>query len=235
MSRDTDRDSAALTGRDWWEWLSVDDRDLYREAGYLERQQLSSPSCLLVIDINQAFTGTRPLPIREAAEEFPTSCGQAAWDALPAIESLLHAYRAAGLPIVYTGRDQEAQTAIGQTATKRLGGAGTAQGVDFLPQVAPAGNEWVCRKARSSALYGTPLLPYLLRHDVRSVVLCGGLTSTCVRATATDAFSAGFQVLVVENGCFDRTRQQHLANLFDMNAKAGTVLRADEVIAQLPL
>ena len=235
MSIDTDRDSGALAGRDWWEWLPVDDRDLYREAGYLERQRFSSPSCLLVIDVNQAFTGTRPMPIREAAKEFPTSCGQAAWDALPAIESLLRTYRAIGLPVVYTGRDQEAQAAIRQTATKRVGGASTAQGADFLPQVAPATNEWVCRKARSSAFYGTPLLPYLLRHDVRSVVLCGGLTSTCVRATATDAFSAGFQVLVAENGCFDRTRPQHLANLFDLNAKVGTVLRADEVIAQLAL
>lgn len=222
-----------LAGRAWWDWMAAEDRELYADAGYMERQRIQGKACLLVIDVTMAFTGTRPLPIREAAKEYPTSAGQAAWDALPGIELLLEAFRAAQLPVVFTNRDVAGQQAIGQTATKRAGTGDAADGTGFLPSVAPRPGEWVCVKTRASAMYGTPLQTYLLRHGVTTLVICGGLTCTCVRATATDAYSAGFQVLVVEDGCFDRTRQQHLANLFDINAKFGTVLTAAEVRDQL--
>ena len=52
-----------------------------------------------------------------------------------------------------------------------------------------------------------------------------------MRASSVDAFSAGFQVVVVEDGCFDRARTPHLANLFDLHAKYANVMTADEVIA----
>ena len=61
----------------------------------------------------------------------------------------------------------------------------------------------------------------------------GGSTSGCVRASCVDAFSAGYQVVAVEDGCFDRARTPHLANLFDLHAKYASVLTADEVIAAL--
>ena len=64
-------------------------------------------------------------------------------------------------------------------------------------------------------------------------VMLGESTSGCLRASAVDAFSHGFQVTVVEECCFDRCLLTHKINLFDMHHKYADVMRADKVVAHL--
>jgi nicotinamidase-related amidase len=201
----------------WREWLPEDERALYERAGYSGDEWLDGRAALLAIDVTQAFAGS----------ELPTSCGERAARALPRIRFLLDAFREARLPVVFTRADERAQAAFGR-ATKR---AGSAAGNELV--VEPTAGEWVCEKARASALYGTPLAAYLRRERVSSVVVCGGSTSGCVRASCVDAFSAGFQVMVAEDACFDRARLPHVANLFDLHAKYATVLPAAAIAEQV--
>jgi maleamate amidohydrolase len=219
------------TAPEWLEFVPAEERALYQRAGYRGGRALSGRPALLVIDVTKGFTGTRALPVREAMAEFPTSCGEAAWAALPAIRRLLDAFRTRELPVVFTRRDEAAQAAFGG-ATKRVrvpsGGSN-----DFVELVAPARGEWICEKARASAFYGTALEAFLHVRQVKSVVVCGGTTSGCVRASCVDAFSAGLDVVVAADGCFDRARHPHLANLFDIDAKYGTVTTSEDVLAQL--
>ena len=58
------------------------------------------------------------MPVMDAIDEFPTSCGQVAWDALPKIKELLHACRDAEIPVVYSTSDPDFKAAFGN-ATKR--------------------------------------------------------------------------------------------------------------------
>jgi maleamate amidohydrolase len=217
----------------WWEFVPEDERAVYERAGFRGDEPLGPAPALLVIDATRAFTGSRPLPVEQAIDEYPTSCGEAAWTALAAIRRLLDGFRAAGLPVVYTRRDEQAQRAT-RKATKRVAGPAREGANEFVAEIAPREHEWICEKARASAFYGTPLEAFLRIRDVRTVVLCGGATSGCVRASAVDAFSAGFNVVVADDACFDRARHPHLANLFDINAKYGTVAPADAVLAQIP-
>ena len=219
-----------LNTRDWWTFVPEEERALYQKAGFAKSARIEGRPGLLVIDVTHNFTGSRSLPIGEAIKEFPTSCGEAAWSALPNIRKLLNAFRTDNLPIVYTGRDVDAQEAH-KGSTKRSGNI--RDGNEFVELIRPQEGEWICTKARASAFYGTSLDAYLRIKQVQSLIVCGGSTSGCVRASCVDAFSAGFQVIVVEDGCFDRARTPHLANLFDLHAKYATVMRADEVLAEL--
>jgi maleamate amidohydrolase len=221
-----------ILSREWWQFIPEDQRALYEKAGFSKPQSIEGKPALVVIDTVVAFTGSRPMPVSEAVEEFATSCGEAAWQALPAIEQLLEAFRAAELPVVFTKLDLSVQYGA-RGATKRTKDDRIRKGNDFLEQVSPREDEWVCEKGRASAFYGTPLDAYLRTQGVGSVVLVGGSTSGCVRASCADAYSAGFQVVVVEDGCFDRARHPHLGNLFDMHAKYGTVMTSAEVLEQV--
>jgi nicotinamidase-related amidase len=108
-----------------------------------------------------------------------------------------------------------------------------SDGNDYVDMLKPRDDEWICTKARASAFYGTPLDAYFRIQGVQSLIVCGGSTSGCVRASSVDAFSAGYKVIVAEEACFDRARTPHLANLFDMHAKYGTVMTTAEITKAL--
>ena len=83
--------------------------------------------------------------------------------------------------------------------------AGTA-GADFHPSLDPAGFEAVFRKGAHSAAYsgfegadadGVPLAAWLRERGVTAVDIAGIATDHCVRATATDAATAGFTTRVL--------------------------------------
>jgi nicotinamidase-related amidase len=220
---------AAIERREWWTRIPEDERRVYEAAGFSRPGGIRGKSALVVVDAVMSFTGTRPLPILEAiSSEYATSCGELAWQALPGIEGLLATFRAAALPVVYTRLDLSDQAAM-RGATKRVADPRVAQGNDFLERIRPLESEWICEKSRASAFYGTILDSYLRLNNVETVVLCGGTTSGCVRASAADAYSAGFQVIVAEDATFDRARSAHLANLFDIHAKYGAVLFSSEI------
>ena len=69
--------------------------------------------------------------------------------------------------------------------------------------------------------------------SVDTVVVCGVSTSGCVRATATDALQHGWRVIVVADGCADRTPAIHVANLADMDAKYADVVGLAEACEHL--
>jgi maleamate amidohydrolase len=216
----------------WASWLDADDRRLYERAGYRGAVAPGGRTALLVIDVTRGFVGSRSVPVAEAVREHPTSCGERAWAALPQIGLLLGAFRAAGAPVVFTRADRRAQAAIGRATTRAP--AGRRDDADaFVDGVEPGAGEWVCEKARASAFYGTPLEAYLRARRTETVAVCGGTTSGCVRASCVDAFSAGFGVLVAQDGCFDRAAQPHLANLFDLHAKYAAVLSAQAIAEAL--
>ena len=73
----------------------------------------------------------------------------------------------------------------------------------------------------------------LIHRGCDSLVVAGGTTSGCVRATAVDGSSYGFEMLVAEDGCFDRAMLNHLVNLADLDAKYARVMPAAEILTTL--
>jgi maleamate amidohydrolase len=105
--------------------------------------------------------------------------------------------------------------------------------MEIDPRIAPADGEIVFNKKVASAFFGTPLVSQLASRGVDTVILTGCSTSGCIRATAVDAVSYGFRVIVPEECVADRADAPHRANLFDIDSKYGDVVGVDEVLEHL--
>ena len=146
--------------------------------------------------------------------------------------------RAAGMPVIWTHvgyRDDGADCGVWGT---RGDGPDALQNVKIpsrrhdlddrceIDRVSDA--VWVKRMA--SAFFETPLNSYLRWHKVDTVVVTGGSTSGCVRATAVDAVSHGFRTIVPIETCADKHESFHFANLTDMMLKYADVEPVQVVI-----
>jgi maleamate amidohydrolase len=89
--------------------------------------------------------------------------------------------------------------------------------------------DMIVNKRMASAFHETPVASYLVWHKVDTVIVTGGSTSGCVRATVVDALSHGFRVVVPEECVADKHESPHFANLYDMTIKYADVLNWTEV------
>jgi nicotinamidase-related amidase len=222
----TEQDKASLHDREHQIW------------GYGDRP------ALVLIDLYRWVFGEKKLPLLEAVKEWPGSCGPQAWDAIPHIQRLLKASRAAGIPIVHvTGLHPDDSGIAGWSdnpkRARHVERADPAMAdkvrrrFDIMPEVGPIPGEAVIRKAAPSGFFGTLLNSHLRNHDVDGIILCGESTSGCVRASVVEGRSHRFKITVVEECVFDRHQAPHAINLFDMHQKYADVLGIDEVVAHL--
>ncbi len=218
--------------KEWQKFFPEEERKIYEKAGYKGKQTFGQNPALLIIDVILGFTGTKPMEIMDAIEEFPTSCGKVAWEALPKIRKLLHACREAEIPVVYSTSDPEFKAAFGN-ATKRAVDSSDydRRAMEFPEMIKPIEGEFIVRKARASAFFGTHLITYLVHKGVDCLLVTGTSTCGCVRGTVLDGYSYGFPVFLVEECVFDRSRTSHLVNLFEMNSKYATVIPLAEALS----
>jgi nicotinamidase-related amidase len=85
-------------------------------------------------------------------------------------------------------------------------------------------------KRMPSAFFETPLQSLLVWHKVDTVVVTGGSTSGCVRATAVDALSRGYRTIVPIETTADKLASYHWANLTDLQLKYADVVPVAEVV-----
>ena len=88
----------------------------------------------------------------------------------------------------------------------------------------------VMNKRMASAFFETNLGSLFTFHKVDTVIVTGGSTSGCVRATVVDGLSRSFRMIVPEECVADKHESPHFANLYDMMAKYADVLPVAEVI-----
>lgn len=88
-------------------------------------------------------------------------------------------------------------------------------------------------KRMPSAFHETPLQSYLIWHRIDTVIVTGGSTSGCVRATAVDSLSRGYRTIVPVECVADKHESYHFANLTDLMLKYADVVSAAEVLEYL--
>lgn len=94
-------------------------------------------------------------------------------------------------------------------------------------------NDVIYLKKMPSAFFETQLQSLLVWHQVDTVIITGGSTSGCIRATAVDSLSRGYRTIVPEECVADKHESYHFANLTDLSLKYADVLDLDEVNAWL--
>ena len=88
----------------------------------------------------------------------------------------------------------------------------------------------VINKRMASAFFETNLGSVFNFHGVDTVVVTGGSTSGCVRATVVDSLSRSYRSIVPIECVADKHESPHFANLYDMALKYADVITVEEVI-----
>jgi nicotinamidase-related amidase len=85
----------------------------------------------------------------------------------------------------------------------------------------------------ASAFHETNLASLLTFHRCDTLIVTGGSTSGCVRATVVDSLSHSYRTIVPEECVADKHESPHFANLYDMAIKYADVLPVKEVLEHL--
>ncbi|RZA17923.1 MAG: isochorismatase family protein [Lysobacteraceae bacterium] len=91
----------------------------------------------------------------------------------------------------------------------------------------------IVNKRMASAFFETNLGSIFSFHGVDTVIVTGGSTSGCVRATVVDSLQRSFRTIVPEECVADKHESPHFANLYDMAVKYADVLPVSEVLAHI--
>ncbi len=88
----------------------------------------------------------------------------------------------------------------------------------------------IINKRMASAFFETNLGSLFTFHGIDTVIVTGGSTSGCVRATVVDSLSRSYRTIVPEECVADKHESPHFANLYDMALKYADVVPVAEVI-----
>ena len=145
--------------------------------------------------------------------------------------------RAAGMPVVwsrvgYAGDASDAGVWGTRTDTpdslQNIKYGSDRHAYDARCDIRPGDTQFT--KRMPSAFFETPLQSLLVWHKVDTVVVTGGSTSGCVRATAVDALSRGYRTIVPMETTADKLASYHWANLTDLQLKYADVVAVQEVL-----
>jgi nicotinamidase-related amidase len=207
-----------------------------RSAGMGRRLGFGRKPALVIIDAQNYMVG--PVDASDRTE-YPSACATGR-PAVEVIRRLGLAFRAGGHPVFYTrnvARRDGADMGIKRLKRGVLDIEGWylegTRGAEIVPAIAPQPSDIVLLKTKQSGFHGTPLLDLLIDAQVDTVVLTGGSTSNCIRATAIDSASYNFRTIVPRDGVFDRVRISHEVNLMDIDRQLGDVVTSEEVLAYL--
>jgi nicotinamidase-related amidase len=131
--------------------------------------------------------------------------------------------RAKGMPVVWTRVAYKADAGDAGVWGTRTNTPDSLQNIKY-------DSDLQFNKRMPSAFFESQLASYLVWHKVDTVVITGGSTSGCVRATAVDALSHGYRTIVPIETCADKHESYHFANLTDLQLKYADVEPVQAVI-----
>lgn len=105
--------------------------------------------------------------------------------------------------------------------------------VTIAPVVEPHDEDLVVTKTAPSAFFRTELPVYLSSLGVDTLVVTGIMTSCCVRATVSDAFSHNFWIALPRECVADRRPKAHAFHMDEMDQKYADVTDLDAIVEYL--
>lgn len=193
-----------------------------------KRFGFGSRPALINIDLQKAYTA-----VGEFATAYQTDPKQ-----LDYVNRLARLFRDRGLPVVWT-------YVAYMDSGEDCGVWGTRSNTpDSLQNIKPGSRraefddrleidrrrDLIVNKRMASAFHETNLGSVFNFHHIDTVVVTGGSTSGCVRATVVDSLSRSYRTIVPEECVADKHESPHFANLYDMTLKYADVLPVSEVI-----
>lgn len=179
------------------------------------------------VDFQQAYTR-----IDKFITAYETDPRQIEW-----VNTISRMARERGMPVVWTRvayKDDAGDAGVWGTRTNTPDSLQNikydSERHQYDPRVEIGPDDLQYTKRMPSAFFETQLASYLTWHKVDTVVVTGGSTSGCVRATAVDALSHGYRTIVPIETCADKHESYHFANLTDLQLKYADVEPVSAVI-----
>jgi nicotinamidase-related amidase len=182
---------------------------------------------LINIDLQKAYTC-----VGEFVTAYETDPRQ-----LDHINALANAFRAKSLPVVWTyvaymesGEDCGVWGTRTNTPDSLQNIKVGSRRAEFDDRVSvDTVRDIIINKRMASAFFETNLQSLMVWHRCDTVVVTGGSTSGCVRATVVEALSRGYRCVVAEECVADKHESPHFANLYDMAVKYADVVPVADV------
>lgn len=198
--------------------------DAFQAASYGELDVgLGERPALLVVDFQKGFTD--PACIMGKSPRI-----HAARDRT--VELLAHARRCA-IPVAscYTAYHSDRDVPYWKVSAVRHGFREGSRDAEMDDRIADPAHDYILRKSGPSIFFQTPLVGFLTKHRIDTVLVTGCVTSGCVRASVIDAFSFGYRTHIVEDCCGDPGEAEHAANIKDMGRRYADILSSGEAAA----
>ncbi len=217
----------------WEDSLTPVDRLVIEKGGYGQKRGFGGKPALVVIDVQHNYVGANE-PIERQLDRWPSGGGEKAYAAIANIAALRQAADAAKVPVIFTRNVQKKTVAYDSFAVKAK--RDQSRYIDGRPEteivegLRPGERDLVLDKSYASVFFGTPFISYLVKMGVDTLILVGGSTSGCVRATAVDAVTRNFNVGVVADAVYDRIELSHKAALLDLWMKYCDVPETKDVL-----
>jgi ureidoacrylate peracid hydrolase len=196
----------------------------------LEQKVLPAHAALLVVDVQNDFVADGGFFDQVGADV------KTIQRAIPPLAQLVDRAREAGVLVVFiqaiydpqylSAPMRERDLRVGRRMPRCLTGS---WGADFHV-IAPRPNEPVVIKHRYSAFANSQLDDLLKRHDIRSLLLTGVATDTCVESTGRDAYFIDYYVTLVADCCAGAAEGDHLMALERFARDYGAVVSSADVI-----
>jgi nicotinamidase-related amidase len=219
----------------WEKFLTEEDRAVLARGKFGRRMGFGQRPAVLVIDAQRYMVGAV-----EDEKSWPSSCGEVGRESMRYIAQIVQTAQQVEVPCIFTRFEIDPSGAdMGVYRRKRdllqsekwcL--AGTL-GAELSPLLVPAERDLVFVKKKPSGFHGTPLLGYLIDRGIDTVIVVGGATSNCVRATVFDCASFNYRAIVPQEAVFDRIPISHAMSLFYLDRQFADVLPATEVMDYL--
>lgn len=152
------------------------------------------------------------------------------------INALVGAGRASGALIVWIQANYEPRFLSAQAILKReerqpglVCCAGGSWGWQFFG-VAPAPDDLMIEKHSFSAFFGTELDRLLRFRGIKTLVMTGVATNTCVESTLRDGFFLGYYIVLAEDCCNSAARHLHQGTLDNVRASFGDVAASADLM-----
>ncbi|MGB9694069.1 MAG: cysteine hydrolase family protein [Fervidobacterium sp.] len=181
--------------------------------------------CLLIIDMQYDFLdSSSPLFVKESPF------------IIPSIKKVLTYFREKALPVIYVRRTHRADGSDIEKPRLKLFKENQGlliegtRGSEIVDEIKPLPSEIVVTKKRFSAFFQTELDIILRRLNIDSLVICGVQTPNCIRATAVDAISFDYDVIVLEDCTASNSREVQMCNLSDLRNIGVKVLKSEDIL-----
>ena len=132
--------------------------------------------------------------------------------AIPNMQRLQKAFRAAGIEVLYTTIESLTKDGRDRSLDYKITGFHVPKGSwdgKVIDEIAPGDDEIVLPKTSSSVFVSTHI-DYLLRNlGVKQLVLSGLVTDQCVESAIRDACDLGYLVTLVPDACATYSQERH--------------------------